>query len=82
MKDLNAAVHMYVIMISQAFKRNSTSLLESLSLKLKFYQNIIADLTQFFKSLHEFIMHYIETENEDILYKSLYNLLLKKLKIL
>ena len=57
-------------------------LFESLSSELKFYQNVIADLTQFFKLLHEFAVHYIKTENEDIFYKFLYNFLLKKFKIL
>ena len=37
---------------------------------------------QSFKSLHEFTVHYIKTENEDIFYELLYNLLLKKLKML
>ena len=82
MKDLNAAVHIYIIMISQMSEKNNALLLESLSLKLKFYQNVIADLIQSFQFLHESAVHYIETENEDIFYKFLYNLLLKKLKML
>ena len=81
-KDLNAAVHVYAAVISQAFERNSVLLLESLLLELKFYQNIITDLMQSFKSLHKFIMHYIKIKNEDILYEFLYNLLSKKLKML
>ena len=82
MKNLNAAIHVYIAVISQAFKKNSILLLESLLLELKFYQDVIANLMQFFKSLHEFVMHYIKTENKNILYKFLYNLSLKKLKML
>ena len=82
MKDLNAAAHIYVTVISQVFKRNNALLLKSLLSELKFYQNVIADLTQSFKSLHEFVMHYIKTENENIFYKLLYNFSLKKFKML
>ena len=82
MKNLNAAAHVYAAVISQMLKENSISSFKSLSSELKFYQNVITDLMQFFKFLHEFIMHYIETENENIFYKLLYNLSLKKFKIL
>ena len=37
---------------------------------------------QSFKFLYESAVHYIETENEDILYEFLYNLSLKKFKML
>ena len=53
------------------FKKNNILLLKSLLSELKFYQNIIADLTEFFKSLHESTVHYIKTRNEDIFYKFL-----------
>ena len=82
MKNLNAAVYVYAVMISQMSEKNNVLLFESLSSELKFYQNVIINLMQFFKSLHKFIMHYIEIKNEDIFYKLLYNLLLKKFKIL
>ena len=82
MKNLNAAAHIYMTVISQAFERNNVLLFESLSSELKFYQNVIINLMQFFKSLHEFTVHYIKIKNKDIFYELLYNLLLKKLKIL
>ena len=82
MKDLNAAVHVYAAIISQASEKNNILLLKSLLSELKFYQNVITNSVQFFKLLHEFIMHYIKTEKKDILYKFLYNLLLKKFKML
>ena len=45
MKDLNAAIHVYAVMISQTFERNNALLLKSLLLELKFYQNVVANLT-------------------------------------
>ena len=72
MKDLNAAAHVYVTIISQASERNNTLSLELLSSELKFYQNVVINLTQSFKLLHKFVVHYIEIENEDIFYEFLY----------
>ena len=73
---------MYVTVISQVFKENNALLFELLLLELKFYQNVITDSMQSFKLLHEFTVHYIKTKNENIFYKFLYNLLLKKFKML
>ena len=53
-----------------------------LFLKLLFFINVIINKKKIIKFIHDFAIYHIKIENNNILYKLLYNLFIKKLMIL
>ena len=73
------------VFITILFKKSKTSFIKKmlkLFLKLSFFMNMITAKQKFIKFIYNFTMYYIKIENNNILYKSLYNLFIKKFIIL
>ena len=71
----------FVIMLSFFMKTDQSAQI-MLSRELTDFQNVIVTGEELMPFLHESVMHHINTENQKILYRSLYNLFLYELKIL
>ena len=76
------ANHVFVIILLKKLKIFFMKKTLKLFLELSFFINVITDKKKFIKFIHNFTMYHIKIKDDDILYKLLYNLFIKKFVIL
>ena len=81
-KKMITADHVFMTILFKELRTFFIKKMLKLSLKLSFFMNMIINKKKFIKLIHSFTMYHIKIENDDILYKLLYNFSIKKLVIL
>ena len=79
--EMKEVKQIFVVMLFFSTKTDQSAQI-TLPRELTDFQNVIAIEEGLMPSLHESVMHHIDTENQKVLYKLLYNLFFYELKIL